>query len=192
MPFSMRAVRHLRGPPSTSLPGPGLGDWPRERRASSPEQPGRSPVGERLGQSQFLCWALDGTDGRRFQPSRAGRVAQGLLPWGTRCQQPHPRGCPHTGCLLHGVSPCRCPAPLTSRPVRPKCRLGSAGTPDSPARAVPSVPLAPGHDLLLLTELRLTASASKIPASQSSPTFGLNCVKKRAEILSRRACPVSL
>lgn len=99
----MQAVRHLRGPPSTSLPGPGLGAWPGEGRASSPEQPGCSPVGERLGQSQFLYWALDGTDGREFkgsQPAICGVldkgvlpvVQRGQLPWGTRCHQPHPMG----------------------------------------------------------------------------------------------------
>lgn len=117
----MQAVRHLRGPPSTSLPGPGLGDWPRERRASSPEQPGRSPVGERLGQSQFLCWALDGTDGRRFKGSSgwAGRTKGCRLSKGGCCRGECvassiiPRGYP-----LHGVAPRHCPA---APPHIPSC-----------------------------------------------------------------------
>ena len=141
----MQTMRHLRGPPSTSLPGPGLGAWPGERRASSPEQPGCSPVGERLGQSQFLYWALDGTDGRKFkgsQPAICGVSDKGV------CQLSKGGGC-HGGCAasssipqvypLYGVPPLPLPCciPLASHPILSSQRVVCAAPKlDGPARAV--------------------------------------------------------
>lgn len=150
----MQAVRHLRGPPSTSLPGPGLGAWPRERRASSPEQPGCSPVGERLGQSQFLYWALDGTDGRKFkgsQPAIRGVFGQGGPPVVQRawmcCQQQHPTGVsPSTAC-----PPCHCPAAFPPHPILSCPAKGSPVLHRSRTALQgpwpPTMPLSPGHDL---------------------------------------------
>lgn len=156
--------------------------WPRERRACSPERPGCSPVGERLGQSQFLCWALDGTDGRRFQgsPGWAGAtgaaLAQGgLLPWGMSCQQHHhPIGYP-----LHGVSPprgipstrwprCQCPAaPLTSRPVLQGSWIAQQGL----WYLCPCL-------LAMVCYSSPSSGSLNIPGSKSSPIFGSNCQKE--------------
>lgn len=106
--------------------------WPRERRASSPERPGCSPVGERLGQSQFLYWALDGTDGRKFKVASLRSVAFGTRGSASypkeeaamrmRCQQQRPArvspawGAPFATALLHPLS-------IPSCPFQPKCRL---------------------------------------------------------------------
>lgn len=186
----MQAVRHLRGPPSTSPPGPGLGAWPRERRASSPEQPGCSPVGERLGQSQFLYWALDGTDGRKFKGSQPVMFQQGglpvlqrrWLPYGMHCQQQHPTREP-----LHGVPPL--PLTCSIHPLSiPCCPVQSKGCPCSTKAEWPcqglwpaNIPLPLGHELLLLTKHKLTASGTQTPRSQSSTILSSNCIKKRGE-----------
>lgn len=102
--------------------------------------------------------------------ARAGRAQQGLhLPKGG-CTCPRgaaamgnelpaassshrvspPRRIPSTGYPLDEVAPL--PVPCCT-PHIPSC---AAGKLDSPARAVVSMPLPPGHGLLLLTKLRLT------------------------------------
>lgn len=65
--FPSRRCRHLGGLPA--LPQ-GLEPGPGERKASPAGSRAVPLQGGRPGQSQFLCRALDGTDGREFQGSQ--------------------------------------------------------------------------------------------------------------------------
>lgn len=120
MGFSKQAVPASRGPPSAP---PGLGAWPRGEESLSCREPGCPPAGERLGQSQFLCRALDGTDGREFQGSQpAARSVAFHTRWPSGCPEEvaatgtggsgTPQGIPTAGtALLHPLS-------IPSRPAK--------------------------------------------------------------------------
>lgn len=176
--FPSRRCRHLRGPPSAP-PGPGA--WPRGEESLSSREQGCPPAGERLGQSQFLCWALDGTDGREFQGSQPPVRSVAFQTRG-------PAGCPEEAAATGGAgsgtpqgipSVRHCPAASPQHPVASSQRVGRPVPKlEGPARAVPCG-CAPAH------HNRLPASGTQRSCSWSSPVFGSNCIKKRGETVPR-------